>query len=155
MKELTLRNSPKVALVDDDVWERLQGYNWRLDGNGYPCNATSISNITKILPLANVVMCDRFSMYDHVDRNPLNCQKSNLRKASVSLNLANRPKRVGCSSQYKGVSWVKARNKWKARAKLNGNEHALGYFINEIDAAKAYNIKAKELFGEFAVLNDV
>lgn len=44
----------------------------------------------------------------------------------------------GTSSQYKGVSWVKRRNKWQATIWVNGKYKALGCFVNELEAANAY-----------------
>ena len=42
------------------------------------------------------------------------------------------------SSRFKGVSWHKANEKWKAYINIDKKRFHLGYFINEIDAFKAY-----------------
>ena len=47
------------------------------------------------------------------------------------------------------------RNKWRARITINGKTMHLGLFASAIEAARAYNEKAKELFGDFANLNEV
>ena len=57
------------------------------------------------------------------------------------------------SSKYKGVTWHKMGKKWVAAIQLNRKQYHLGHFSNEIDAARAYDEKAKELHGEFAYLN--
>ena len=59
------------------------------------------------------------------------------------------------SSKYKGVSLRKNTKKYRACIHINKKRYDLGSFNNEDDAARAYNIKAKELFGEFAYLNEV
>ena len=48
------------------------------------------------------------------------------------------------SSKYKGVSFHKASNKWRARIIIKGSEKFLGYFNNEIDASNAYQKALKE-----------
>jgi hypothetical protein len=62
-------------------------------------------------------------------------------------------KSINSSSKYYGVNLFKKNNKWRARIIKDKKEYSLGYFINEIDAAKAYNIKAVELYGDQANLN--
>jgi hypothetical protein len=64
-------------------------------------------------------------------------------------------KKSNCSSNYLGVSFNKSRNKFYASIRKEYKTYYLGSFENEIDAALAYNIKAKELYGEFANLNNV
>ena len=59
------------------------------------------------------------------------------------------------SSKYKGVSWYSSRNKWYSYIHFNYEKIHIGYFENEKEAALAYNKKAKELFGEYAYLNEV
>ena len=49
------------------------------------------------------------------------------------------------SSKYYGVTFVKSINKWKALLVYNKKQLHLGFFVNELDAAKAYNNKATEL----------
>ena len=56
-------------------------------------------------------------------------------------------------SKYKGLEYDKIQKKWKARIQHDGRKIYLGSFAKEIDAAKAYDEKAKVLFGQFAHLN--
>jgi len=57
------------------------------------------------------------------------------------------------SSMYKGVYWHKLAKKWGARITKNYKQHHIGLFISEKKAAMAYDEKARELFGEFALTN--
>ncbi len=89
---------------------------------------------------------------DHIDGNSQNNRRSNLRICTPAQNLQNqRPK--GGTSRYKGVYFHKKDNKWMAKIGFNGKNTYLGLFEDEILAARAYDKKAKELFGEFAYLN--
>lgn len=56
-------------------------------------------------------------------------------------------------SKYKGVSWYKKYNKWATTVWHNNKKYHVGYFDDEIEAAKAYNQKAIELKGKRAKLN--
>ena len=59
----------------------------------------------------------------------------------------------GCLSQYKGVSFDRKMNQWFATIWFEGRSIAPGHYREEIDAARAYDRAAVELFGEFAWLN--
>lgn len=86
---------------------------------------------------------------DHINRNRFDNRIENLREATKSLNAANCPKYKGTSSQYKGVSFKKSRNKYVA----NISRKHIGLFTSEVEAAKAYDSRARELYGEFACTN--
>jgi len=90
-------------------------------------------------------------LIDHVDGNRQNNTLLNLRWATSEQNNSNRKKRENTSSIYKGVSFKKNIGKWAAQIK---RVH-LGYFEDEIEAAKVYNQKAVETFGEYAKLNEI
>ena len=60
-------------------------------------------------------------------------------------------KRKRESSSYLGVSWVERLGKYRARY----SSVYLGCFDDEVEAAEAYNAKARELKGEKAKLNVV
>ena len=91
---------------------------------------------------------------DHKNEDKLNNCRYNLRECNNSENAANRSKFGGksgeTSSKYKGVSWNKNNNKWAVSIIARRVKHNLGQHDNEINAAKAYDKKAIELFGEFA-----
>jgi len=91
---------------------------------------------------------------DHIDGNGLNNCKSNLRFCTLSENQANKSSPKG-TSKYKGISFIKKTKKWRADIRKNYKQIYLGTFETETDAALAYNAKAKELFGEFAYLNQI
>lgn len=90
---------------------------------------------------------------DHINGNPCDNRIENLRACTVAENSRNYRKPAG-SSQYRGVSWVKRDKAWAARISSgNGGKRSLGNFKDEIEAAKAYDRAAREMHGEFAVLN--
>ena len=64
----------------------------------------------------------------------------------------NRGLQSNSTSGFKGVSNCKG--KWQAHIKLNGKKINLGTYVHKEVAARAYDKKAMELFGEFAVLNN-
>ena len=92
---------------------------------------------------------------DHINRIKTDNQVSNLRYATPQQNQMNRAKAIGkqTSSQFKGVAFVKKNGKWKAYIRFNNKQIYLGYFSEEEEAALAYDLKAQELFGQYAVLN--
>ena len=92
------------------------------------------------------------SMIDHIEQRSNNFK---IRSATNSQNQANKKKRSGCSSIHKGVSYYKQHKKYKAGIMVDGKTIHLGYFVEETDAAKAYNEAAKKYFGEYAVLNSL
>ena len=60
-----------------------------------------------------------------------------------------------CSSCFKGVCWKKQNKKLMAQITTDTGQKHIGLFLSEIDASRAYNTKALELFGEYANLNDI
>ena len=171
MKEIQLTKG-QVALVDDEDYERINKYKWlaKYDKkmNSYYATRTNYLRENGKLKKENVVMT-RFIMnvndskiqIDHiVSGDTLNNQKFNLRAATPSQNQQNqRKQRRQKSSKYKGVNWQKRDKKWVSKINFNKTRINLGYFPateeGEIAAAaaKAYDKKAIELFGEFALLN--
>jgi hypothetical protein len=59
------------------------------------------------------------------------------------------------TSKYKGVSFKKKLGKWIAQISKDGQKYHIGCFVQQKDAAIAYNNKAEELFGIYAYLNKV
>jgi len=92
---------------------------------------------------------------DHKDGNGINNSIDNLRPATQTQNMGNARKRERTSSIYKGVCFYKALRKWHAYININYKRTHLGYFENEMDAAKAYNRAAVDKFGEYARLNTI
>lgn len=97
---------------------------------------------------------------DHINSNPLDNRKSNLRIVTRQQNNWNASKtkvknNIKTSSKYKGVYWAGNDNKWRVEITKDCKRYRMGYFKNEEDAARAYNLKASELFGEYAKLNEI
>lgn len=96
------------------------------------------------------------SWIHYEDRNPLNLKRNNL--SSINHQIAHFKQKIpkNNTSGYKGVSWNKFAKKWSAHIKINTKKKHLGYFHRAVDAAREYNAKAIEFFGEnYAELNKI
>ena len=92
-------------------------------------------------------------MIDHIDNNPANNNVKNLRWCSQKDNLANQGKQKNNKSGFKGVSFDKHANKYRAMISINGKLKHLGLFETAEEASKVYEAKAKEIHGDFYYKN--
>jgi hypothetical protein len=144
----TPKHPDTFCLVDRDDWlTRLRFNKWSLDGNGY---AVAKIGGRKTLLHRLVTRAKKGQVVDHIDGDRLNNLRSNLRVAGMRENRWNCPGRGG-SSACIGVGWRADLGKWRAQIR----KRHLGYFSSELDAARAYNAAAAEVYGEYARLNDV
>lgn len=151
MKEIKLTQG-KVALVDDDDFERVSSIKWCADvkGGGTLCYARGYSN-GKMISMHQFITGNK--MTDHRDGNGLNNIRSNLRSCTPSENQYNKGKCRNNTTGYKGVTFEPRRNKFKAAIRRGSNPINLGRFNTAIEAARAYDAKAREIHGEFAQTN--
>lgn len=160
MKEIQLSQG-KVALVDDEDFERLSKMRWHAQviGNSWYAKRHFWSKPDKkylTWYMHRIVMNAPDSMVvDHKDHNTLNNQKVNLRVCTKAQNNINTSKRPNTSSKFKGVCYFKSRDKYIAYIEHASKRTYLGYHKTEEDAAKAYNKKAIEIHGQFAQLNQI
>lgn len=138
------------AMVDDMDYKWLKKIKWYAKKSNTKYYAVNGNPKTYMHRIILGLSHDDPRLSDHIDQNSLNNQRSNLRIATPQQNCHNSPSRKG-SSRFKGVSWVREKQTWKARI----NQKTLGYFKLETDAAIAYNNAAKELQQEFAYLNEI
>jgi hypothetical protein len=159
MKEIPLRNRQGVIVaftqVDDDMYDYLMQWRWQLHSNRYAARAIGPRESRRALLLHRVVadVPDSHDV-DHINHNKLDNQRGNLRIATRQQNMQNRPKyKHNASSQYKGVSFDRQRNRWRASIRVNKKAVSLGSHQTEIAAALAYNHAATRYFGDYANLN--
>lgn len=155
-KEIPLTKGA-VALVSPEDYEMASLYKWHLTSHGYAARHDYASGETIYLHRLLNRTPDGMDT-DHRDRNKLNNTRENLRTATTPQNTANASKQRGRSSQFKGVCFIMGKgenrvDRWVAYVTQNKKRHHLGYYVSELDAAFAHNLKAKEFFGEFAALN--
>ena len=138
------------AVVDLKDWTMVSGLRWyaHKTRRGFYASSGGGSRGSTLKRMHSVIL-GRPGV-DHRDGDGLNNRRSNQRAASTTQQLANTRKRRGkYTSKFKGVHWSRSLKCWCVQV---AHRH-VGLFDDEIEAAKAYDEKAKELFGEFARLN--
>jgi len=135
--------------VDAADYEWLSQWKWHLQ-NGYAVRREK----TKLIFMHRQIMQPPPGMVvDHQNRNKLDNTRDNLLVCTQQENCFNRSQRNGSSSRFRGVSYSKSARKWVARITFRGRRLHLGCFAEEVDAARAYDRAAVELFGDFASVN--
>lgn len=142
MKLLPVRQKGVVvahAMVDDDDYDALSRYRWRLNRDGYVVRSFGHRGFAQIhREILGLVPGDGLQA-DHKSRNRLDNQRSNLRVLTHAQNGQNRPGHNYSSSSYRGVSRCQDKGKrpWRARVRVAGRLIHIGYFDDELKAARA------------------
>lgn len=90
---------------------------------------------------------------DHKDHDPLNNTKDNLRLCHHRDNAKHKLFVAGPDRLFKGVGSYRGTKTFRAQISMEKVNYALGTFSTPEDAAKAYDLAAVLLFGEFAKPN--
>ena len=80
---------------------------------------------------------------NHINFDKTNNNLTNLEIVTSRENC--NKKHLKSTSQYIGVSLNKENNKWRARIVLNSKIKHLGYFTDELDASKAYQLELSKI----------
>lgn len=138
------------AYVDAADYPQISRHHWRLVGCGY---AGRHEKGKLIFMHREIMKPPKGKVVDHISGNRMDNTRDNLRVCSRAENNRNRGKHHGTSSQYLGVFYHKPTGKWLAAIGIGRKRKALGYFDDEVEAARAYDRAAVMHFGEFARLN--
>jgi len=149
----------KYAIVDADDYYRLVRYKWYAQKAWYTYYAVRNepgnggAKKKSILMHREVIKVGDGLVVDHINHNGLDNRKANLREATFAQNNYNRRKIIrNKSSKYKGVYRHRGK-KWRAMIKVNKKSMHIGSFDDEDKAARAYDLKARELQGDFVETN--
>lgn len=142
----------KFAMVDDEDYDKVMEHKWSTSIRQDDRSIRAWVGDKKITLMSFLFSSDRMNKCRHVNGNTLDFSRKNI--VEIAHNAVNQGiSRKNTSSKFVGISFNKQKSKWEAYINLRGNRTRLGVFLSEIEAAKAYNAKALELFGENAKLN--
>lgn len=135
-------------IIDEEMYYDIIKYKWHKRPYGYYYGYVNGKNIS----LSKFVMnYSGIDYIDHINRNPLDNRRENLRIVTPAQNMMNKSSSKGSSSKYVGVH--KKGNKFKAQIRVDGENIVLGTYDDEIKAAKARDLATKEHYGEYGNLN--
>lgn len=151
MSEIELTRG-KVAIVDDERFAELYPFTWQCNAGGYATRAESRDGKDITIYMHKQIMgC--LDEVDHKNGNTLDNRIENLRMCHHWQNGGNRKLNKNASSGFKGITWHEKTGKWMAQITCQGKRRHIGLFSNRLEAARAYDSAAVELFGEFASTN--
>ena len=141
-----------TTIVDDADYPRVCHLPWRRSSKGYVMYSFTEDGKRREVYLHRYLAQPwHGQVVDHLDHDPMNNTRANLRRCSVTENLRHRRRFRNNASGFKSVTaW---RSKWLARIYLNDRALKLGTYDDAQSAALAYDFAARQLFHQFAVYN--
>lgn len=141
------------VMIDNEDIEKCKVYSWVLSQHKdafYIVARNKFSNKRGNIYLHNLILDKPSSLViDHINRNPFDNRKSNLRICNQSQNNYNKDTKLGATNE-KYISFDKRRNKYRISFYKNGKQIFGGYFDNLEQAIIARNSKIKSMkFKEF------
>lgn len=151
-------NNKLYIIVDDEDYEYLSQWKWSITARGYALRGYRVDGkLHNIYLHRQLIDATKGDIVDHINGNPLDNRRCNLRICTSTLNNMNRPVRSDSKTRIKGVKFIKGRAKgWGSyiRVTIDGKKRDIyKYHFNIQEAIDSYNSLAKKYYGEFAKLN--
>lgn len=148
----------KFGIVDLIDRHKVERKCWQISHCGYVKTGTTLKGkYVSIILHREILQAKNGQFVDHINFDRTDNRRCNLRIANASESMFHRQKskfRMGrpVSSIYRGV--IKAsKGSWRCAVRAKGSKPFIKNFMNEIEAAKAYDLAARKMHGEFAVTN--
>lgn len=149
MKTIPLTQG-RVAIVDDIDFDILSRVKWGYSSCGYAMR--SIGRLKRSYMHREISCAGPGQIVDHINGDPLDNRRGNLRLGDKCLNSVNRGPASNNTSGHRGVSFDRSRGKWCARLKVYGRERYLGRFNTIEEAIAARRDAEAHYFAAFKVL---
>jgi hypothetical protein len=148
-----------VARIDDEDADLVSRYHWiaaKRVGVTYAVTNIKVDGKRGLLLMHRLLMgAAKGQSVDHLNHDGLDNRRVNIRLCSHSENMRNRKKTAAgkTSSRFKGVSWHKPLNHWRAQIRHEGKKIYLGAYKDEHVAAFAYDSAAVIFHRSYALTN--
>jgi len=148
MKLLALTKG-KSAIVDDDLFDFLSQWKWCFDGHKYAVRNYLVNKVNHRVYMHRLIAQTPDGLLtDHINGDPLDNRRENLRNCTASENQLNtRLRKIG-KSGYRGICFNEKAKTWIVQIRVGG-------YKTKEEAVKVYNRLAKVAHGDFAKLNKI
>lgn len=128
-------------------YEKIKLYSWNVGDEDY----VSAEVNDEIIKLSRYILdiYDENIIVDHIDGNPRNNRRNNLRQCTKQENSFNRKVHKNSITGITGVAWHSRQNMWQARIGYNYERIHLGYYDKFEDAVLARLEAEYKYFGEY------
>ena len=135
-------------LIDEDDYDKIKGVWWSKTPAGYITNPRKRISVHRI-----ILNCSHGEIIDHINGDPTDNRKENLRICNTAQNGWNRGIPKNNTSGFKGITYKNEKNRkcrWAANIKVNGSTYFLGHYSKREHAAEAYKVASIKYHGEFS-----
>lgn len=128
----------KTVLIDKEDYERIKNYTCNIRGTNKDQKYIRVLINNKHISLHRLIMnvTDPKIWVDHINSDPFDNRKINLRISNKQKNPQNRTKMKNTSSKYIGVNLQKKYNNWVCYMDINSKRKCIGSFKTEEEAAR-------------------
>ena len=141
-------------IIDAEDYDKIKEYRWKTDLGYVTCSVSKGGGRSRNVRLHRIIMdAPKGMVVDHINHNPLDNRKCNLRLVSKLENAWNADHRNRNKSGRVGVSWCESERKWRAQIGVRREKIQLGSYDEFEDAVKAREAAEKKYHGEFSFVN--
>lgn len=137
---------------DKEDFNLISKYTWTNTKDGYAITTVHVSPNEKYGLYMHKLIMENSDIYqiDHIDGNPRNNQKYNLRPALIQENSMNHKIHSNNTSGTSGVFYSNTSNKWVAKIGYKMKSITLGYYNTKEEAVQARKDAEEKYYGDWS-----